>query len=152
MKTKSLILISLILIIGFVLGFLSSNYLRYRKMKEFRSYISVEGFRYHALKILEPNEEQKDKIVPVIDKFSKANQELRKKYKSEFIRLMKQYHNELDPLLTKEQLEKLKQIHSANSRSHSRRKSRNPGSHRQDGSGKSSFFSDPFYFSGSTGK
>ena len=121
-------------------------------MKEFRSYVSVEGFRYHALKLLEPTEAQKAKIVPVIDKFSRENQQLRKKYKTEFIQLMKQYHNELDPLLTKEQLDKLKQVRSSNSRPRDRGKNRNPGSRRQDGSERSTWFDATFYAPGSTGR
>lgn len=121
-------------------------------MKEFRSYVSVDGFRYHALKLLEPTEDQKAIIVPVIDKFSKANQQLRRKYRTEFIQLMKQYHNELDPLLTKEQLEKIQKIRSSNPRSHSQSKNRSPGSHRKDGSEKSPFFDNPFFAPGSSGK
>ena len=109
MKIKSIIIIVVTLALGMVLGGLGSGYLRAKKMKEVRSYASVEGFTYRFLKIIEPTEEQKKQIVPIIKKFSEENDKLRKEYRDDFRQLMKQFRDELHPLLTKEQIQKLEE-------------------------------------------
>ena len=135
MKSKSLIAILLTLIIGIVIGILSCTYMRNRKMKEFRSYASYEGFKYQALRIIDPTEEQKEKILPVIEEFSRKNQDLKIKYREEFIILMKDYKNELEPLLTKEQIQRIESRRHGRNPSDRGEEGRNGGERRRDGSG-----------------
>ena len=135
MRSKSLIAILITLIIGIVIGILSCTYMRNHRMKEFRSYTSFEGFKYQALRIIDPTEEQKKKILPVIEDFSRKNQELKIKYREEFIALMKDYKNELDPLLTKEQIQRIESRRHERPPSNNRRgQGRERGRHR-NGSG-----------------
>jgi len=135
MKTRSLLLLVLILIIGFILGWLSSTCLNNRRLKEFRSYASYEGFRYHALEMLNPTEEQKEKILPVIEAFSKTNQELKIRYRKEFGQMMRKYKEELTPLLTDEQLNRIEKGKRRNSPSNMRRRGPGRGGRLRDGSG-----------------
>jgi len=110
MKIKSFIIIIITLVLGIILGGLGSGYLRAKKMKDVRSYTSVEGFTYRFLKVLEPTEEQKEQIVPIIKKFSKENDKLRKDYRDDFRQLMKDFRDELYPLLTEQQIKKLEEF------------------------------------------
>ncbi len=135
MKSKSLIAILLTLIIGIVIGILSSTYMRNRRMEEFRSYASFEGFRYQALRVIDPTEEQQEKILPVIEEFSRKNQELKIKYREEFIALMKDYKNKLEPLLTKEQMQRIENRRHQGPPNDRRGQGRERGERRRDGSG-----------------
>lgn len=107
MKTRSIIILICTLVLGFLLGMATSAWIRHNKMKDFRAFNSIEAFRVRTLSILDPTPEQKEKIVPVIIKYGQKNYELKKKYREEFIVLMKEYRDTLYPLLTKEQIEKL---------------------------------------------
>ncbi len=135
MRSKSLIAILITLIIGIVIGILSSTYMRNRRLKEFRSYASFEGFKYQALRIIDPTEEQKEKILPVIEEFSRKNQKLKIKYREEFIALMKDYKNELDPLLTKEQIQRIESRRHERPPSDRRGRGRDRGGRHRNGSG-----------------
>ena len=117
MKTRSLLLLILILIIGFILGFLSSSVIRENKAREYRSYSSYESFRNHSLEKLQPSEEQKLKILPIIEEYSKKNQELKVNYRKDFRSLMKEFREELKPFLTEEQLNAMESRRSEKSSS-----------------------------------
>lgn len=117
MKTKSLLLLILILIIGFIMGFLSSSVIRENKAREYRSYSSYESFRNHSLEKLQPSEEQKLKILPIIEEYSNKNQELKVNYRRDFRSLMKEFREELKPFLTEEQLEAMERRRSKKSSS-----------------------------------
>lgn len=107
MKARTVVFLVATLILGFILGFFSSSWIRYHRMKEFRSFASTEGFRVRELSIIEPTEEQTELLIPVIHKFAGKNMELKKEYRDEFISLMKEYRSELYPLLSAEQIERL---------------------------------------------
>ncbi len=133
MRTKSLIIILVTLALGIFIGILGSNFARAKRIKEYRSYASNEGFTQRFLKVLEPTEEQKKQILPIIKEFSERNSELRKEYRNDFRKLLKEFNKELTPLLTKEQIEKLEQGRSHRHRDenekegYSRRKSSGHG-------------------------
>ncbi len=139
MKVKSLLIIIFTLLIGFILGWLSSTYMNNRRLKEFRSYASYEGFKYHALEILNPTEEQKEKILPIIDEFSRNNLELKEKYREEFVRLMKDYRDELKPLLNEEQIQRLERRRRRGPPSGRYGRGRHQGGRQRDGSGPRQF-------------
>lgn len=107
MKNKPVLIIAITLVIGFFLGFLTSGIIRNQQLKCFRSFSSAEGFKYRTLRMVEPTEEQMKDILPVLDKFAKKSQDVRKEYTKEFRNLLKEYHSELKPLLTDEQIKKM---------------------------------------------
>ena len=109
MKTKSLLIILTTLALGILIGILGTNYFRTKRIKEYRSYTTVDGFTHKFLKAIEPTEEQKEQILPIIKEYSKRNHDLRKEYRNDFRKLIKEFNEELKPVLTKEQLEKLEQ-------------------------------------------
>jgi len=110
MKAKPIIVVIITLIIGFVLGMLTSAQIRYHKLKPVRVYFSEERFRdgfYHAI---QPNEQQKAKIDLVLDKYARINSDLQNNFRKELDASMKDFRKELDSNLTKEQLARLKNM------------------------------------------
>jgi AraC-like DNA-binding protein len=110
MKARSIIVILLTLIIGFILGMLTSAQIRYHKLKPVRVFFSEERFRDGFFKTIEPNEQQKEKIDLVLDKYAKINSELQSNFRKELDANMKEFRKELDLNLTKDQLTRLKEM------------------------------------------
>ena len=76
MKAKPIIVVFVTLIIGFVLGMLTSAQIRYHKLKPVRVYFSEERFREGFYGAIQPDEQQKAKIDLVLDKYAKINSQL----------------------------------------------------------------------------
>lgn len=110
MKAKPVILFILILIIGFVIGMLTSAQLRFKKLKPVRFYFYEEKFREGFYKIIVPDEKQKAEIDKILDKFSKKNIDLRENFRKEADSNMKAFRKEIDAKLTKEQIARLKEM------------------------------------------
>jgi len=110
MKTKPIILVIITLIIGFVLGMLTSAQIRYHKLKPVKVYFSEERFRDGFYRTIEPDEQQKAKIDQVLDKYAKINSELQNNFRKVLDASMKDFRKELDSNLTKEQLARLKEM------------------------------------------
>lgn len=98
------------LIIGFILGMLTSAQIRYHRLKPVRVFFSEERFRDGFYKTIEPNEQQKAKIDLVLDKYAKINSELQSNFRKELDTNMKELRKELDLNLTKDQLTRLKEM------------------------------------------
>jgi hypothetical protein len=110
MKTKSIIVILLTLVIGFILGMLTSAQIRYHRLKPVRVYFSEERFRDGFYKAIQPDEQQKAKIDLILDKYAKINGELQNNFRKELDASMKDFRKELDLNLTKDQLIRLKSM------------------------------------------
>lgn len=110
MKAKSIIVLIATLIIGFVLGMLTSAQIRYHKLKPVRVFFSEDRFRDGFYKTIQPDEQQKTKIDLVLDKYAKINSELQVNFRKELDASMKDFRKELDSNLTKEQLARLKEM------------------------------------------
>ena len=110
MKTRTILLAIGILIIGFILGMLTSAQLRLQKLKPVRVYFSEERFREGFYKAIQPDEAQKVKIDLILDKYAKLNSELQGNFRKEMDANFKAMRKELDSNLTKEQLARLKEM------------------------------------------
>ena len=110
MKAKPIVLVIVTLIIGFVLGMLTSAQIRYHKLKPVKVYFSEERFRDGFYRTIEPNEQQKTKIDLVLDKYAQINSELQSNFRKELDASMKDFRKELDLNLTKDQLARLKEM------------------------------------------
>ncbi len=148
MKAKPVLLIIGTLIIGFVLGMLTSAQIRLHKLSPVRVFFSEERFRDGFYKTIQPDEKQKAKIDLILDKYAKINSELQDTFRKEMDLNMTEFRKEIDSNLTKEQLARLKdmderrqQMVRQNWRNHSGDSLGNRGSrrgnpnweHRQDG-------------------
>ena len=110
MKTRTILLAIVILIIGFILGMLTSAQLRLQKLKPVRVYFSEERFREGFYKAIQPDEAQKVKIDLILDKYARLNSELQGNFRKEMEANFKAMRKELDSNLTKEQLARLKEM------------------------------------------
>jgi hypothetical protein len=110
MKAKPILLVVVTLIIGFVLGMLTSAQIRYQKLKPVRVYFSEDRFRDGFYKTIEPNEQQKAKIDLVLSKYAKINSSFQTDFRKTFDSTMKEFRKELESNLTKDQLAKLKEM------------------------------------------
>jgi hypothetical protein len=110
MKAKPILLVIVTLIIGFILGMLTSAQLRYQRLKPVRVYFSEERFMEGFYKIIEPDVKQKAEIEKIIEKYAKLNSELQGNFRKELDSNMKEFRKEIDSKLTKEQLARLKEM------------------------------------------
>lgn len=110
MKAKPIVFIIATLLIGFVLGMLTSAQLRIHKLKPVRVFFSEERFREGFYKIIQPDEQQKVVIEEVLDKYAKEMSDLQTDFRKNFESRMKAFRKELDSKLTKEQVARLKEM------------------------------------------
>jgi hypothetical protein len=110
MKAKPLLLILATLIIGFVLGMLTSAQIRNHKLNPVRVFFSEERFREGFYRAIQPDGEQKVKIDIVLDKYARLNSELQGTYRKELDSVMKEFHREIDAYLTKDQIVRLREM------------------------------------------
>lgn len=110
MKTKPIILVIITLILGFVLGMLTSAQLRLHRLKPVRVYFSEERFREGFYNIIQPDEQQRARIEVILDKYAKLNSELQNEFRKDLESNMKSFRKELDANLTKEQIVRLKEM------------------------------------------
>jgi hypothetical protein len=110
MKAKSILVIVLTLVIGFILGMLVSAEVRYNRLKPVRMFFSEEHFREGFYKAIQPDEQQKKNIDVILDKYAKMNSELQNNFRKDLDDNMKNFRKEIDSNLSKEQIERLRQM------------------------------------------
>jgi hypothetical protein len=110
MKAKPILLVIITLIIGFVLGMLTSAQIRFHRLKPVRLYFSEERFREGFFKTIEPDEAQKAEIEKILEKYAKLNSDLQDNFRKELDSNMKEFRKEIDSKLTKEQLARIKEM------------------------------------------
>jgi Skp family chaperone for outer membrane proteins len=110
MKAKPILFVVVTLLIGFVLGMLTSAQIRFNRLKPVRLYFSEDRFREGLYKTLEPDEKQKAEIEKILDKYAALNSELQSSLRKGLDSNMKELRKELESKLTKEQLARLKEM------------------------------------------
>jgi hypothetical protein len=110
MKARPILLVIITLVIGFVLGMLTSAQIRFNKLKPVRMYFSEERFREGFYKTIQPDEKQKAEIEKILEKYARLNSDLQGNIRKELDSNMKEFRKELDSKLTREQLARLKEI------------------------------------------
>ncbi len=110
MKAKPILLVVITLVIGFILGMLTSAQIRFNRLKPVRLYFSEDRFREGFYKTLEPDEKQKAEIEKILEKYAKLNSDIQGNFRNELDSNMKEFRKEIDSKLTKEQLARLKEM------------------------------------------
>ncbi len=110
MRKRQVIFAIVILLIGFVIGMLTSAQLRLTRMKPVRMYFSEERFREGFYRMIQPDEEQKAKIDLILDKYARINSETQSQFRKELDSNIKAMRKELDSNLTKDQLARLREM------------------------------------------
>ena len=110
MKAKPVLLILGTLIIGFILGMLTSAQIRYHKLNPVRVFFSEERFREGFYRAIQPDEQQKAKIDLVLDKYARINGDLLSTFRKELDSNMKEFRKEIDNYLTRDQVARLREM------------------------------------------
>lgn len=110
MKAKPVIIVVITLIIGFILGILTSAQIRYNRLKPVRMFFSEERFRNGFYEVIKPDEKQKETIDKLLSKYGQVNGDLQNDIRRKLDSTMKEFWKELEPNLSKEQLARLKEI------------------------------------------
>ncbi len=110
MKAKPVLLILGTLIIGFILGMLTSAQIRYHRLNPVRVFFSEERFRDGFYRVIQPDEQQKVKIDQVLDKYARINSDLQSNFRKELDSNMKDFRKEMDTYLTKDQIARLREM------------------------------------------
>lgn len=110
MKTKPVLIILVTLLIGFVLGMLTSAQIRNHKLNPVRVFFSEERFREGFYRAIQPDDAQKAKIDQVLDKYARINGELQSTYRKELDSNMQDFHREIDTYLSRDQIIRLKEL------------------------------------------
>jgi hypothetical protein len=110
MKAKPIIIIVFTLAIGFVLGMLVSAQLRFHRLQPVRVFFSEQRFRDGFYKIIQPDEKQKETIDNILSKYAKVNSTVQNDFRKKLDLTMKDFWKEIEPVLTKDQLARLKQM------------------------------------------
>lgn len=134
MNKKSILIIIATLLLGFVLGMLTSARIRYQKLKPVTFFFSEERFRegiYHAI---DPDDEQKEKLENVIRKYARSNRDMQIAFRKQFEDLTRNLWNEMEPILTQEQKEKLQEMEQRRQEYSKRSRGRWSGDQQRSGS------------------
>jgi hypothetical protein len=110
MKARPILVVLLTLIIGFILGMLTSAQIRYHRLKPMRMYFSEERFRDGFYKTIQPDAQQKAKCDLILDKYARINSDLQNNFRKDLDASMKEFHKEVDLILTKDQIARLKEM------------------------------------------
>lgn len=95
------------LIIGFVIGFLTNGRLVKFRMDRMQSFYTEQGANRAFMRVLDPTPEQMEQIRPILQRHAQQNRELLDHHRSEQRLLFQELEDELRPILTEEQMEKL---------------------------------------------
>lgn len=106
-KTKSILIITSTLLTGIIIGFLLCGVIVKYRMSQANSLKTQEGFLAGLDKIIEPDQEQKEKMKPVYDRIAQEYAEITKKNKEDLKKFADLLYSELRPILNKKQIERL---------------------------------------------
>jgi hypothetical protein len=110
MKAKPVIIIVITLVIGFILGMLTSAQIRYHRLKPVRVFFSADRFRNGFYEVIQPDEKQKQTIEQLLSKYAVINSEIQSDFRKKMDSTMKEFWKELEPSLTKDQLARIKEM------------------------------------------
>jgi hypothetical protein len=110
MKAKPIIIIVVTLAIGFIIGMLVSAQIRYHRLQPVRVFFSEQRFRDGFYKIIQPDEKQKEQIDEILSKYAKINSSVQNDFRKKLDLTMKDFWKEIEPVLTKDQLSRLKEM------------------------------------------
>jgi hypothetical protein len=107
MKIKALLTIFIVLLIGFVFGFLTSDQIRRHEWKKKHKHTYQEIFVCRNLKIISPAESQKDTVLPIIEQYAEKSLALKNEVSAEFDSIIHEMNQELKPFVNKDQYARL---------------------------------------------
>ncbi|MBN2637977.1 MAG: hypothetical protein JXR65_02680 [Bacteroidales bacterium] len=109
-KTKYLLSLVAVLLIGVFLGFLINGRLVKARVERLQESFTEQGFRYEFMRTLNPSPEQMEKIRPILMDYGMRNRENMIQYRLNQQDLMIHLQNELLPYLNKNQINRMQNM------------------------------------------
>ncbi|MBE0674241.1 MAG: hypothetical protein IH591_06235 [Bacteroidales bacterium] len=110
MNLRSIVIIIATLLLGFVLGMLTSAQIRYQKLKPVKVFFSDDRFREGIYRVIEPDEVQREKLDEILKKYSKLNRDIQTSFRRQLEDFTSNLWEEMEPILTAEQKERLEEM------------------------------------------
>jgi Spy/CpxP family protein refolding chaperone len=108
-KGKSIVVVFIVLIIGFIMGALTSGALRNRRIDRIRHMGPQEKFERVLYDIVKPNEEQRNKLERVFEKYAGKMASIHDEQTISIMNVMDSLRTEVNSILTGEQKERFQQ-------------------------------------------
>lgn len=109
-KSKSVLIVIITLVIGFILGvFSTSQFLHHKREKLFRR-SPEKVFKERFIRDFKPSDKQMKLINPILEKYSKRGRTISETFGKEFKLMRDSFNKEIEPVLTESQKKKLKEI------------------------------------------
>ncbi len=111
MKRTQLIALGLLLLLtGFVGGWLAHRSIAAKRIHRVAEMRRAGGFENHFFRRIEADAEQRSRLQSIVAPYARQIDSLHRGLESERRQLIQQMHEEVSPLLTDEQQQKLKQF------------------------------------------
>lgn len=110
MKLKVIIQLFVVLVLGFLLGFLTHSSIISKKIKNYNWRRGEVTFWSRSLDELNATKEQKDKIMPIVIEYSERGHQLMRENMRKVEPIWEEMEKEIAPHLTKEQLKIIEEI------------------------------------------
>jgi hypothetical protein len=107
MKTQIILIIIGSLLLGLVIGVLATGRFTQHKVEQIKEMGTPDGIHKRLFHMIDPTDAQHDSIKPILREFARKSDELRRQHWQEHRILFNEMLEQLTPLLTNEQLERL---------------------------------------------
>jgi hypothetical protein len=107
MKTKYILLLLLSLLIGILIGSLTTGRFTRSKVEKIKSWNTREGFRTHLFDIMEATKDQQDLLRPLLDSFSDLHWKMINKNWEAQNLFFDEMYKAIEPKIEKQQFQKL---------------------------------------------
>ncbi|KAF0129017.1 MAG: hypothetical protein FD155_2842 [Bacteroidetes bacterium] len=107
MKTKYILLLVLALLIGVLIGSLTTGRVTRKKVEKIKSWNTREGFRTHLFDIMEATKDQQEKLRPMLDSFSDLHWKMINKNWEVQNEFYDEMYKSIEPKIEKQQFKKL---------------------------------------------
>lgn len=104
MKTRAFIVIIISMLVGVAIGFVSANQIHHHRTKDVRSMNSKESFKDRTFNRIKPDEEQVKILSPIVEEYALRFDSLRKCTYKQYMDFIEEFHKNLEPYLTEEQI------------------------------------------------
>lgn len=141
METKTVLIVLGILIIGMIIGALITGAFARHRVGRFTSMREPGRLSARVERIIDPDESQREAVREILRKHSERFQEIHSQFEGEMLALRDSLREDLDPILTDEQKERLERTprppkhirdHKPGSRKNRQRGAPPPGEERPD--------------------
>lgn len=112
MKTlKTIITIAGLLIIGFTAGFFTHRFAVQQRIENVAKLRYAAGFEERLFRMIDADAQQREQLRPIVEKYARQIAEAFSEHNRERQQLIDSMHQEIRPLLSETQLERLERFH-----------------------------------------